>query len=99
MPPRARIEEQEAKHGQKMIEVKVRFWTNNIAESDGKIVPRHAWTGGVVRIEKNTAHAIDPGQPIPFNSLLDVGAAIEKVLLEHQIVLHASTRMKKYIQP
>jgi hypothetical protein len=96
MPSRDRLEEQEAKHGQKMIEVKVRFWTNDIAEGEGKIVPKNAWTGGVVRMDKNSSHGIDPGKPVPFNSLLDVGAAIEKVLIEHNIVLHTSTKMRKY---
>lgn len=96
MPSRDRLEEQEAKHGQKMIEVKVRFWTNNIADGEGKIVPKHAWTSGVVRMDKNNSHGIDPGKPVPFNSLLDVGTAIEKALIEHEIVLHTSTRMRKY---
>lgn len=96
MATREKLEEQEAKHGQKMIEVKVRFWTNDIAEGEGKVVPKHAWTSGVVRVDKNASHDITPGKPVPFNSLLDVGAAIEKVLLEHGIVLHASSRMRKY---
>ena len=52
----ANIEEKEAVHGQKMIEVKLRFWTNDIATGEGKIAPKHAWSAGVVRIEKNKAH-------------------------------------------
>lgn len=87
----------EAKQGEKMIEVKLRFWTNNIAEEAGKVIPKHAWSSGVVRIEKNRSHGIEPGSPKPFHSLLDVGAVIEKVLIEQGIVLHASSRMEKYI--
>ena len=86
----------EAKHGQKMIEVKVRFWTDNLAPT-GQIIPKHAWTGGVVRMESNPSHGITPKNPKPFNSLLDLGAIIEKVLIEHGITLHPGTRMKKYI--
>lgn len=88
----------EAAHGQKMIEIKLRFWTNDIAEDKGKVIPKHAWSSGVVRIEKNASHGIKPGNPKPFESLLDVGSVIEKVLLEQNIVLHPSNRMRKYIK-
>ncbi|MGJ4908051.1 hypothetical protein [Bradyrhizobium sp. HKCCYLS2033] len=88
----------EAAHGQKMIEIKLRFWTNDIAPEKGKVIPKHAWSAGVVRIEKNDAHGIEPGSPKPFHSLLDVGAVIEKVLLEQDIVLHTSKKMAKYFK-
>jgi hypothetical protein len=88
----------EAQHGEKMIEVKLRFWTNNLAGDAGKVVPKHAWSAGVVRIERNPSHGITPGKPRPFHSLLDIGAVIEKVLLEHQVVLHPSRQMKKYMK-
>lgn len=87
----------EAKQGEKMIEVKVRFWTNDISSESGKVVPKHAWSSGVVRVERNSSHGIVPGNPQPFHSLLDVGAVIEKVLIDHGIVLHPSRRMKKYM--
>ncbi len=88
----------EAKQGEKMIEVKLRFWTNNIATEPGKIIPKNAWAAGVVRIERNKSHGIEPSSPKPFHSLLDVGAVIEKVLIEHKIILHSSRKMKKYFQ-
>ena len=37
-----KVAAQEAEHGEKMIEVKIRFWTNSIAEQEGKIIPKHA---------------------------------------------------------
>ena len=86
----------EAKQGEKMIEVKLRFWTNNIAQEAGKIIPKRAWASGVVRIERNEAHGIKPSNPLPFHSLLDVGLAIEKVLVQHGIVLKAGPKMRKY---
>jgi hypothetical protein len=86
----------EAKYGEKMIEVKVRFWTNDIAPDD-QIQPGHAWTGGVVRIVPNKSHGISSGDATPFNSLLEIGSAIEKVLIDHGIVLYPSNRMKKYV--
>ncbi len=96
MPIKSELAAKEAKHGQKMVEVKVRFWTDDLAAEKGKIVPKHAWTAGVVRIERNDSHEIAPSQPVPFNSLLDLGTAIEKVLIQHGVVLHSSTKMKKY---
>ena len=87
----------EAKHGEKMIEVKIRFWTNDVASEPGKILPKHAWSSGVVRMEANKSHGIVPSNPKPFHSLLDVGAVIEKVLIEQGVVLHPSRRMKKYV--
>ena len=92
------IAAQEARHGEKMIEVKIRFWTNDIASEKGKIKPKHAWASGVVRIEGNKSHGIVPGAPKPFHTLLDVGAVIEKVLIEQGIVLHPSKKMAKYVQ-
>ena len=89
-------EQVKAEHGEKMIEVKLRFWTNDIAEGKDNIVPKHAWSGGVVRIESNKSHGIVPAAPIPFHSMLDVGRAIEKCLIDQDIVLHPSTRMQKY---
>ena len=92
------VESREAEYGQKMIEIKLRFWTNNIADQDGKIAPKHAWSSGVVRIESNKSHGIVPNAPKPFHSLLDVGAVIEKLLIEQGIVLHTSPRMRKYMK-
>lgn len=86
----------EARHGERMIEVKIRFWTDGFAPK-GKVIPKNAWTSGVVRIEPNKTHGIKPQNPIPFNSLLDVGSAIEEVLIKHGITLHPSRRMRKYV--
>jgi hypothetical protein len=93
-----KLAELEVQHGEKMIEVKLRFWTNNIAPTKGNVIPKHAWAAGVVRLERNVAHGIKPGKPIPFHSLLDLGAAIEKALIEHGITLHPGRRMKKYFK-
>ena len=87
----------EAKQGEKMIEVKLRFWTNDISEEPGKVIPKNAWAAGVVRIDRNKSHGIEPSKPLPFHSLLDIGAVIEKVLIEHGVVLHPSPKMKKYL--
>jgi hypothetical protein len=80
-----------------MIEVRLRFWTDELAPK-GKIRTKHAWSSGVVRMEPNAAHGITALNPKPFNSLLDVGAVIEKVLIAHGITLHVSRKMAKYIR-
>jgi len=98
MAPQNDLVTREARHGEKMIEIKIRFWTNGIAPEKGKIKPKHAWAAGVVRIEGNKAHGIVPGAPKPFHTLLDVGVVIEKVLIEQGIVLHLSTKMEKYVK-
>jgi hypothetical protein len=81
---------------ERMIEVKLRFWTNNIARKKSDVLPRRAWSAGVVRIERNDTHGIKPGKPQPFHSLLDVGAVIERVLISHEIALLPSKKMQKY---
>lgn len=86
----------DAEYGSDMIEVKLRFWTNNISETKGQLVPKHAWAAGNVRVEPNDAHGIKPRKPEQFHTLLDIGAAIEKVLIEHGIVIHPSRKMSKY---
>lgn len=92
------LESIEARHGEKMIELKVRFWTNNIAEGESRVIRKHAWSSGVVRIKPNGLHGISRGKARPFHSLLDIGAAIEKVLIDHGVVLHPSRRAKKYVK-
>ena len=62
------ITAREAKHGEKMIEVKIRFWTDELSSQPGTVIPKHAWTSGVVRIQGNKAHGIVPGKPNTFNS-------------------------------
>lgn len=88
--------EREAQWGERMIELKVRFWTDKIAGGKGRIHQKHAWGSGVVRMERNRAHNIDPQKAIPFNSLMELLAAIEKLLIQHDITIHPSTRMRKY---
>jgi len=90
------VEAREAAHGQKMIEIRVRFWTNDLAGGKGKVLPKHGWGAGVVRLEKNPAHGIAGGEPIPFNSLLELPWRIEQLLRGSGIVLHLVGRERSY---
>lgn len=85
-----------ARHGEKMIEVKIRFWTDRIADGENRVRPKHAWASGVVRMEANPAHGIKPRKPVPFNTILDLQASIEKTLIQHGVRLHPSHKMRKY---
>jgi hypothetical protein len=87
----------EAKFGEKMIDVKVCFWTDDLSGDKRKVIPKHAWTSGVVCVERNETHGIKPSARIPFNSLLDLGSSIEKAFIKHGVVLHPGRKMKKYI--
>ena len=86
----------QAAHNEKMIEVRVRFWTNDIAEAGGEIIPKHSWDAGVVHMQRNASHGIEPENPKPFHTLMDLPAVIEKVLLKHGIKLHHGTSSRKY---
>jgi hypothetical protein len=80
-----------------MIELKVCFWTDGIAEVRGLIRPKHAWTRGEVRITRNDAHQIVPVRGYKFNSLMEMLGAVEKVLMAHGIQLHLCSKMDKYV--
>jgi hypothetical protein len=92
------LEVQEAEWGERMIEVKIRFWTNDIAKGKGQIQPKHAWTSGLIRMERNDAHGIKPKHSRKFNSLSEIPAVIEKVLIEHGVHLHLERAMSKYLE-
>lgn len=86
-----------AQQGERMIEVKIRFWTNNIVPGKGVVRPKHAWTSGMVRMERNASHGINPKKPVPFHSLMDITKSIEKTLIQHGITMHPSRVSKKYV--
>lgn len=92
------IEPVKAKHGEKMIELRVRLWTDQMAEGEGEIVPKHAWGGGTVAIESNPSHGIRSGEHIHFNSMAQLPAAIERALIDSKVVIHKSRRERKYRQ-
>jgi len=88
-----------ARHGEKTVELTVRFWTNDISKKRGYVVKKECWDSGVVYLKKNRAHGItSDGQPVPFNSLLDLPSKIEEVLISHKIVLHLGDRSGKYFR-
>ncbi len=97
MQKRSELDAKDRKWRQKMIEVKVRFWTNDLGNQPEKVRPKHAWTSGVVRVRRNDTHGVMPKHPMPFNSLMELPGVIEKALIEHGIVLHPGQKMRKYL--
>ena len=93
------MEQREAQQGEKMIEIRIRFWTNDLADDPGKILPKHAWSSGMVIMDRNKSHGIVPKDPVPFHTLMDLTSVIEKTLITHEITLHSSRKMKKYFEP
>ena len=85
----------EARRGEKMIEVRVRFWTNDIAETKGHILPKHCWPAGTVYASKNDSHGIKGSRTMPFNSLDEVQSAIEHAMEDVGIKVHESKKTPK----
>ena len=79
-----------------MIEVRLRFWTDDIAEKKGEVIPKHAWGSGMINIERNVAHGLVPMKWLAFNSISEIPAIIEKCLIESGVKIIASRKMKKY---
>jgi ASC-1-like (ASCH) protein len=84
-----------APQGQKMIEVRVRFFTDGHAPS-GQILPKHGHANGEVRIARNPSHDIRPGEPIMFNSIAEMPYAVERALRDHNIKIELSSRERRY---
>lgn len=87
-----------AKHGEKMIEVRVRFFTNAIAGKKDAILPKHAWDWGMIAMDSNESHGIKPRRPLPFHSILELQSVLAKVLVEHGVTLHRGSVLKKLIK-
>jgi hypothetical protein len=92
------IEAKVAKHGDKMIEIRVRLWTDSMPDAGkGMLLPKHAWDAGVVLLQTNRSHGISAKNPLPFNGFADLPSKIEKVLLDQGIKIHLSKRQRRYI--
>ena len=78
-----------AERGERMILVKVRFWTNGIGgvTGSGKIVPGSAWGAGVVTVASNAAHGIEGQRPLPFHVMDDLTDVIAEALRRAGVTL------------
>lgn len=86
-----------APHGKKTIELRIRFWTDNLADGEDMIIPSEGWDSGVVHLVANEHHGIESGNPVNFNSLAELPFAVEKLLIKQEITLHRGGRTQKYL--
>lgn len=78
-----------------MIEIRVRFWTNGIAERKGYVLPRHCRAAGTVHVTTNETHGLKDEHNLKFNSMAELPAAIEKLMIGAGIKMRRSRREKK----
>ena len=78
-------------HGDKTVKLSVDFFTDNIAAGD-KTRQCHAWTVGAVNVPANKGHGIKSGVSVQFNSLPELGSAIERALAQAGVTLHEKTK-------
>ncbi len=79
--------ERKIPYGKRTIEVRLRFWTDGIAQKEDYVVPKHCWEHGFVLLVKNEEHGISPGKKA-FRSIAEVGRAVEMLLAKEGITVH-----------
>lgn len=74
--------------GERMIELRIRFWTNDIdGNPKGTITQRVCWDGGVVYAVRNRSHGIRRKGESRFRGLCQLLCSVEKVLEKQDIRL------------
>jgi len=81
-----------------MITLEVRVFTNKLAKGNGRVRPKHAHANGMIRARANPTHGIKAAATVPFHSLMEIPAAIEKLLARRGIHLHPSPKMRRYLE-
>lgn len=86
----------DAQHGEKVIELRVAFFTDEIASAQGRVVPKVCWDIGTVHLFANASHGIKSSEPYFFNGLSELPKVIEEILANNEIkILHSPKRTKK----
>jgi hypothetical protein len=80
--------------GRSMIEFKVALWTDKVNENER---PRECRSSGKVTRSANASHGIRYGER-NFNTVAEIGPAIEKLAAEAGITIHPSAKAKAYAQ-
>lgn len=86
------------KRGEKMIELRVRLWTDEIAEVDGAIVKKHCWDYGTVSMLQNDSHGIEPQGDTHFHSIMDLTGVVAEVLARHGVRMHVGPKSAKTLE-
>jgi hypothetical protein len=83
-----------APKGDKTIRMEVVFWTNNLADSKGEQIAKHAWAQGKVFMSTNDAHGIKRGRGTDFYDMLDLPVAIKAELVKAGVKLRSGPSSK-----
>jgi hypothetical protein len=83
---------------EKTIKMTLGFLTRGIAPKKGMIRPKHAWGVGWIALEANGSHGI-ASAVASFNSLAEIPAALEKLLIKGGIKIHLVRRQAKLFVP
>ena len=80
---------QPAQHGEKTIELRIRFWTDGLGQPKGQVYPKHCCESGQVYAVKNGSHGIAASvDPVMFDDLSELPNVVAKVLSANGITLH-----------
>lgn len=94
------VQEKAVARGERMIAVTMRlqFWTNNIAGSEGRIVPGFCWEHGkvTVEIEPNQAHGLEHAKmsTTKFHAIEDLHRILFAALKHADIKMLFSNRYR-----
>jgi hypothetical protein len=74
--------------GERMIEVRLKFFTDELSGRPGYIVPGYCWDHGVVVVSANQAHEVKVGgNPLIFHTLDGIPDAVTRALHRSGVTL------------
>jgi hypothetical protein len=79
----------------KTIKLSVYLFTDDLADTKGEVLPKHAWSWGTVTLPSNPTHGIAGSKDVHFKSLSELPGAIERALLQQGVTLHEGKHKKK----
>jgi hypothetical protein len=82
----------EAEHGEKTVAIVLRFFTDEIAEKPGEILPKHIADQGTMRMVPNSSHGIEAAKWLYFHSLPEILVVLENLFMEHGITVHVGNK-------
>lgn len=84
-----------SKEGNKTVEVRLHFFTDQIAANGGVFKAKHAVSVGTARLPTNPRHGITKGECHYFESLAELPATVAKALAAHGITLHPGKKQSR----
>jgi hypothetical protein len=85
----------ETKAENKMIQIKVYLWTDQLAPKKGAILPKHAWEGGWVFLPANKLHGIRANRKKAFHRFSELLDTVGDILRQNGINIHEAPPRRK----